>query len=219
MKALDLFLPLVLPYAPGCSDQMAYQALRQTAIDFCMRSALVQRITQSDIVADTQDYDITVPSDMVFSQVLGVGWQGQWLTPVSPDQVLSDVALIGAAIGIAEPLSGSPSFYFQKLPTDATVSLYPIPDTALTNGLTIKAAFFPAEDATTVEDALYDDYAAAIAAGALMRLVTTPNQMFTAPTMAPAYLATYERGVSAAKRQKQRGKLPSDLRVRPQRFA
>lgn len=217
--SFDSFLPYILPYAPGASDPVAYQALRDAAIDFCRRSLIVQRVAAQNVVATTQTYTVTVPTDMQFNRLLGVGWNGTWLPSVSPDDVENDTVLQGATIGTNVPQSGSPQQYFQKTPTDVTFGLFPIPDTSLANGLTVKAAFIPTMTCTALEDVLFNDYAEALAAGALMRLVVMPNQPFTAPSMAPAYKAVYEAGVNEAKRQREHGKLTSNRRVRPVNWA
>lgn len=215
-QTLDAFLPHVLPYAPGCSDLAAYQAIRDAAIDFCRRTGVVQRVSTNSVVAGTQDYTITVVTDMQLAAVQGAAYQGTWLTPVSPDQVESDTALRGVTIGTAVPQAGTPIFYFQKTPDVAALSLYPIPDTSVTTGLTVKASFMPTQTAATLDDLLLNDYAEAIGAGALTRLLAMPGQMFSG-NPAP-YLAAYERHINNAKRLKQRGKLPSNLRVNGQRF-
>lgn len=217
-KTLDQFLPFILPYAPA-DDLAAFQAIRHTAIDFCRRTGIVQTVTQKNVTATVEDVTLTVPTDMVLTRVLNMWWQGRELTPVSPDQVDSDVALVGVTIGTAVPQAGSPYYFFQKTPTAATISVYPIPDTTLANGFTIKASFHPTEAAASLDDSLYDDWGEVISAGAVMRLMMTPSQIYSAPKDAVQYRGVYERGVNQAKRQVNNGKLRSNLRVRPQAFA
>ena len=217
MKALNLFFPLVLPHVHGASDPALMQALRQTCIAFCKESDLVQRVTPTNITAAVQDYAIVVPADMVFLRVLGVGWQGQWLGSVNPQDVESDVVLTGVAIGTATPETGNPRAFFQKTPTAAGFSIYPIPNTTLANGLTVKASYYPTQAALAVEDVLYDEYAEAIAAGAAARLMRTPGQTYTAASTVNVDML-YAKGVSAARRHARFGKMPVEARVRPAAF-
>lgn len=218
MRALDLFLPLVAPVVMGAPEPLLLQALRMACIEFCRRTDTVQCIQAPvAVVAGTQDYAVTVPADMVLVRVLGAAWQGVWLVPVPPDDVTSDVALRGAAIGAAIPLSGAPRHFFQKTPDLSTISLYPIPDVALAGGLLIKASFCPTQAATQVEDALFDEWAEGIAAGAAARVLAIPGQGFTGSPAGPA--ARFERAVSEAKRQKMFGKMTAGARVQPRRFA
>lgn len=217
MKTLDNFLPYVVPSAFGVPEPMAIQALRFAAIEFCRRTDIVQRILTVNVVASTQDYAVAVPTDMVFSRVIDAFWQGNLLKPVAPASVEADTALRGATVGTALLRTGSPQFYFQKGPSDATLSLAPVPDTSLTGGLTIKASFVPTMAATQVEDVLFDEWCLTIASGALAYLQNIPGQPFSAPSGAAS--AMFNAGISQAKRVQIFGKLTAPLRVRPQRFA
>lgn len=217
--SFDSFLPYILPNAPGCTDVMAYQALRNTAIDFCRRTDIDQSIQAVSVAATTEDYTLIVPTDKSFSRLMFAGWQGIELLLAPPPDVRLDTALRGVTIGTAIPAAGSPKYAFNKTPTLATVSVYPIPDTSLASGFTFKASWFPALTALTLDDALYSDYAEVLAAGALARLVIMPSQLFTAPAAAAAFKDTYERGVQMAKRQAFRGRMASNQRVSPVAFA
>lgn len=215
---LDSALPYIAPYVLGASEPLMLQMLRLACIDFSRRTEVVQRIqAATDIVPGTQDYAVTVPTDMKLVRVLGVAWQGVWLTPIQPGDVRSDVALRGVTIGTAVPLSGAPRHYFQKALDGTTVSLYPIPDTALTGGLLIKAAFAPTIAAASVEDQLLTDWLDPIAAGAIARLQAMPGKEFSAdPTLR---MREYERGIGAAKRVLVTGRITDMGRVQSRRFA
>lgn len=218
MRALDLFLPLVAPYVLGAPEPLLVQGLRRACIEFCRRTDIVQRIqAPTNIVSGTQDYAVTIPADMKLTRVLGAAWQGAWLAPVPPGNVTSDVALRGAAIGTATPLSGDPRYFFQKTVDLDTISLYPIPSTLLAGGLLIKAAFCPTQTATTVDDTLFDEWADGIAAGAAAYVLAIPGQGFSGN---PAERAgRFERAISEAKRQELLGKMTAGVRVQPRRFA
>lgn len=217
MIALDSFVPFVLPYVMGAGDPALLKAIRDTCIDFCDRTDLVQRVTPQNIVANQEDYVVTAPTLMQLARVLAVFWQGRWLDVVVPDDVQSDVALTGVTIGTVQPLTGNPTKFFLKTPTASSVSAYPIPDTALTNGLTIKASFKPTQAADTVEDVLFNEYATEIGFGAAGRLMITPGQTYTSQA-ATGFLTAYERGVSKAKLRKLFGQNANNARVRPVPF-
>lgn len=217
MTSIDAFLPYIVYAVHACPQITIEQAIVRACNDFCRRTDVVQKILSPiDIVAGTSDYAVTTPTDMTLARVMGVAWQGKWLVPVPPDDVQSDVALRSATIGIAVPASGSPQFFFQKTTDLATVSLYPIPDTALSGGLFIKASFAPTLTALTVDDSLLNDWYEDIAAGALARLKAIPGQPWSADPARDA--ARFEHGVSNAKRQKMFGKLPSATRIQPRSF-
>lgn len=218
MTALDQFVPFVLPYVNGVGDPAMLKAIRDTCIDFCAQTDLVQRVLAQDITATVQDYTPAAPAQMQVVRVLAVMWQGVWFDVVAPDQVMSDVALRGVTIGTAIPLTGSPRCFFQKTPASAAVSLYPIPDTTLVNGLTIKASFTPTNAADSVEDVLYTDYPDTIGQGAAARLMMVPGQTYSSASSAVAFAMAYQRGLSTAKIQKYMGTAMHNLRVRPVRF-
>lgn len=217
MKLLDLFIPFVTYRVMGCPDPTALQAIRSTCIDFCRRTGIVERVLAGvDIVAAQEDYTVIVPTDMSLHRIVGVSWQGTWLTVVPPGDVRSAPALRGVTIGTSVPSSGTPQFYFQKTNEVAAISLYPIPDTALTGGLTIKASFKPLQTATTIDDQLFDEWCDGIAAGAVARLQAVPGLSFSSNS--PAARTEYEMAVSAAKRQVLAGKNLNGLRVQPRSF-
>jgi hypothetical protein len=216
MKSLELFIPLLLPYVYGAGDAAMLHALRQTCIELC-KTDVIQRVTSVDMVATTQDYTVTPPTDMSVNRVQAVMFQGIWLDFSAPSDVESDTALTGASIGTATLATGDPRMFFQKIATSTGFSLYPVPDTSLTNGLTVKASFIPTQTALTVDDTLYDDYGDAVACGAAVRLMNTPGQVFTSSdTKGPT--ETYRKGVAQATRQAVFGKLPVEARVHSRAF-
>ena len=217
MAALDALLPYLLPSVTGCSEPLALQTLRATAYDFCARTDLIQRVLVSDCVAGTQDYTITAPVDMELLRILSVSWQGQILTPVSPALVQQDIVLRGVTIGTAVPTSNSPTWYFQKTPTDSGFSLYPIPNATLASGLTVKASFGTSNTATTIDDVLFSDWADDLATGAMGTLMSMPGHMFSSRE-APAYTKLFNGAVTRGRRLQANGRLPGSLRVMPQRF-
>jgi hypothetical protein len=216
--AFSAFFPFVLPNANGVPDTLAEQAILHSAIDFCMQTDIIQQVLTASVVANQQDYTVVAPTDMKLARILFVGHEGRELVSVSPNEVYSDTALRGAAIGTAEPREGTPYCYFTKTPNTLTFSLFPIPDTALTGGLTVKASFAPTNTATTLDELLYDDWAEVIAFGALARLMSMPGQQFTSPAAA-SYGMAYRTAIAQGRRLKNQGQLPGSLRVTPRRFA
>ena len=219
MKALALFHPFVLPYADGCSVPMADQAVLSACIEFCSATQLVQRTSVDNVVAGWQDYDVEVPSQMVLVRLLRVFFKDMPLAPVPLHSVASGTATQGAAVGDAIlARSAGPTVYFTKDPTASEYSVYPVPDTAVPNGLTVRAAFAPARTAGQVDDVLFDDYAECIAYGALGRLLATPNMPFTDALSASRYLAAFRASRASAATLARTGQIVSSSRVTPVRF-
>jgi hypothetical protein len=219
MTPISSFYPWVMPYVPGCPDPLLDQAIRSAANDLSTRSDLVQRVIVADVVSGTQDYTIIEPTDFQYLRILSVGFQGTVLGPVSPDVVNSDVALRNVTIGTASPITGNPTWFFQKTPSDAGFSLYPVPNANLTGGLTVKVSFQPANTATTLDDILFSDWAEEIAAGAIAILMAMPGQQFSNTTAAEFYRKAAEAGIARAKRVSRNGKMVASQRVMPVSFA
>lgn len=197
---------------------MIDQALRSVCVDFCNRTLQVQTLTPLDVTADTADYVISVPTTMQLVKVMGVWYEDTWLSPTSVENVRTAVALRGA-IGSSTPSDGTPSTYFQDTPTSSSIRLYPVPDTTIASGLTVRAAFCPKRTATTVSDTLFEDWVDEIASGTIAKLCTMPGQTFTNKDIAQEHMAAYERAVRAASNLTRSGKAVASSRVQPVRFA
>lgn len=217
MATLTSFLPYVLPHVTGCPDPLAEQAVRSACIEFCEETLLVQEVSTQSSIASQQDYDIDVPTDMILVRVTGVFYGDTWLDPSSIENIRSGVALRGA-VGTATQTLATPTVYFQKTPNATTISLYPVPDTALANGLAIRAAFAPSRSATTVPDLLYDFWVEEIAAGAIARLKAIPGQPFSDPATVANYLLQFNEANRAGSIEARVGRVAAASRVRLTRF-
>lgn len=214
------FLPFVLPKVTMCPEPLALQAIKLSAIEFCRRTNIVRRVQSHSIVADTQDYTPTAVTDMLVCKVLDAWVEGRKLE--FADQVDDPTALTGAAIGSATLATGSPTHFFFKTPVQLTtgvakVSLYPVPDTAVTSGLTLRLAMQPDVACATVEDVLFDEFNEAIAHGALARIMVVPNQPYTSAN-AGNHRTMFLAACHEAKWQAQVGHGQGSLRVQPRRF-
>lgn len=217
MTTLDTFLPYVLPYVYGCPDVVALRALRMACTEFCRRTDAVQRVLPAvNVAANTQDYALTPPTDMLLARVLGVGWRDRWLNPVDTSEVQSFLALNGTAIDGVAPTAGDPAYWFQKTPDAATVSLHPIPVKALTAGLFIKASFYPTTSATSVDDWLFTEWVEDIAAGAVAKIRSQPGQPYSGDPM--PFQVRFYSAIGQARRMAIQGKGANSLRVRPRSF-
>jgi hypothetical protein len=197
---------------------LATQAIRNAAIDFCHASMLIQSLDAQDVVAGVSEYQINIPSSMVLSKVLGVMYIDTWLDPNTVESVRSGVVLQGG-VGEATVTNAAPTVYFQKNPTDTTVSVYPVPATTTTNGLLIRAAFAPSRSASSVPDILFENWVEEIAASAVSRLMALPGQTFSNPALVGAYAGVASAGQRSATIEARTGRVAAASRVRLTRFA
>ena len=218
MKALSSFFPFVIPFVDTCTSSMAEQAVLSACIEFCEKTLVVQRTYVDNVVVGFQDYDISVPGQMSMTRVIRVNYADKLLTPAPLQSVNSGLAMQGEDIGEYEVERGEPTTSFTQDPLAPSISLYPVPETALLNGLTIRAAFAPSRSATQVDDVLFDDYAEDIASGALSRLFAMPGQPFHNPSYAEAHTKTFSGAIRSAVSLARTGQVVASSRVRPVRF-
>lgn len=197
---------------------MAEIAVRNACIDFCHTTLLVQTVTTQNIVADQQDYNLTIPAESVLARVMKVFYGDTELAPNTVESVNSGVVVRGN-VGDATQRKDTPVVYFQRTPTVATISVYPLPATALTLGLGVRAAFAPTRTAANVDDSLLNYWAEEIAAGALYRLMSTPGQAFSDLSMAAFQKNKFDVGCRSASIQSRTGLIAAASRVEGRRFA
>ena len=213
MTPLRDFLPYVLPHAYGCPEPVAEMAIRDACIEFCGRSLLIQTVDTQSTTAGVAEYDVPAPAQQSLCQVMRVTLGASELKRTALDDVRHGAAMRAGLDTVVESQSGTPQMYYQTTPTAETVCLWPVPSTTGSNALAIRAAFAPTRTATSVDDALYDDWANEIASGALARLLAMPAQVFTNPKYAQAHEARFAGAIAAASTQARRGRLTGASRV------
>lgn len=218
MAALSKFLPYVLPHVAACPDVLAEQAVRSSAIEFCTATLLIQELSTYSVVAGVQDYEVDAPGSSTLVKILGVLYGDAWIKPNAVEGVRSGLALRGDVDGDTA-LEGTPFTYFQKTPTAAEISLYPLPSRSIADGLAIRAAFAPSRAASVVADELFESWVEEIAAGAISRLMLTPGQPFSNPALAGAHRAQFDLGTRRASIRARTGLVAASSRVQPARFA
>jgi hypothetical protein len=205
MKDLDAFLPNIRPYAPGVAEPAAFFAIRQAAIAFCERTRL-WRYEDEFTVAEDGCEAIVVPYGAVIHEIERADFNGKRLTPMTPgalDDLLPDWR---------SGLTGTPRYVTQTEPD--TIAL--VPKTAGT--VTLHLYLKPAQDADELPDFIVDQHRNVIAHGALMHILTIPNQSFTNPDMAAAYAASFERKLDSLFNANSRGQQRAPNRTKANFF-
>jgi len=213
MASYDLFLPYVLPDAPGCPEIAATQAIRSAAIDFCERSLILQRDHDPvTVVKNVIDYDFDPPiTGTLVTKLMRAWFERDELEVVAPDMV-SDPTVYNATFSNANPMTGKTKQIIQK--DERTFSVFPKPDATYANVLTMRVALKPTRTSTTCEDVLFEDYAEFIAHGAKARLCMTPGKSYTNPEVAALGNVMFMQGINRALQRAVRGHTRSSLSVR-----
>lgn len=208
----EQFLPEVLPEVPGCTDMLAVKAIRNACIEFCELSLLLQRdhdpVSVSALVGD---YDFEPPTGTLVTKVMSAWFRGSKLQTAVPDRV--DVASIfNPLYSGAEVSKGTPTHLIQK--DERTFTVWPVPETAEAQAITMRVALKPTRGSTTVEDVLYEDWAEVIAYGAKARLMAVSTYPFSNPEMASNQYVLFRQGITKAKSRALKGHGRGSLRVR-----
>lgn len=207
---LASFLPLVLPHAPGAPDIAAKQEILKAAIKFCDATRVWKAILSPiDIVAETATYAIPAPAGSQCVVVEEVYYDGTQITPKTPDQLKEQYANWMTKAGV-------PQFYFQLDPDNITLS--PIPENALADGLVIRGALKPILSATTLPDMLFNQYADPIASGAIAALCAAPGKPWTNPEVAAFRAQLFQEAIDKTKTKVSKAFVRAPNRVRLRTF-
>ena len=202
--AFSAFLPEVMPSVPGCTDILALNAVRNACIDFCS-STMYWQETQDPLTLTAADlpYTIDTPNGANALQPLSIMWNGLPLFPKSLDWLDANV------YDWRNRPSDTPRWYYQPDPN--TLVIVPAPVTSAT--ITIRIAYTPTRDSTSVVATTHQYYLEQIAAGALAKLVSIPGKPWSAPGAAGAYKKLFDVGVTAATIEANKSYDRSGLRV------
>jgi hypothetical protein len=197
MKTHSDFLDNVMPHVPSANVDMALLEIKNTIIDFCEKSLILQ--TTLDPIAgieNVSDYDLEPPKDKKVTKILKGWYKGRELTPVSFDEINTPGAY-NASAPDASVRFEDPRSVWQK---DAdTFSVYPIPNETLANAMTLVVALKPTRSTTSIDDVIYEDYAEIIAHGTLARMFMSHDKPYTDFKLASARQALYISGLNVAR--------------------
>lgn len=197
------FFSLVQPHVAGCPEITITAHIQQAATSFCDLSGVWRySIPDTDTVADTSDYVVTVPSGAEISDILYM--------------FMDDVPMTRVADGYfpfsRRATTGRPTHF--SVYQEDSVRLYRTPDGVYTFEGT--AILKPSAAATGVEDFIFKSYSQTIASGAISRLALIPGKEWSSPDLASAHHALFHRGVAHARVRDTR---QASLSVRPVGFA
>lgn len=216
MKTYDQFLDGVMPYVPSCPLEMAVHAIRETVVDLCERSLLIQRDHDPvDVIANTVDYDFDAPTGYKVAKIMRAWYKDQELIPTAPDDI-NDPSLYNQQLAGVTISKDAPKIIIQK--DDATFSVLPVPKDTLRGAITMRVALKPLRSSTSIEDFVFEDYAETVYAGARFRLLTVPAKPYTNPDLAMVNQNMYVAGVNAARQRAARGFVRANTQVQLRRI-
>ena len=197
MKSHDKFLDYVMPHVPGCTVNMALHEIKNTIIDFCEKSLILQEtLDPVTVVRNTQDYDLEPSKDRVVVKILKGWYKDKRLEAKGTDEI-NDPSVYSSVINDVTPTRGDPKIVTQKDPR--TYTLYPVPEETVTNAVTLRVACKPVRDSDTIDDFIYEDYADTIAHGTISRLAISQDKPYFNERLAVARESLYRAGLNVAR--------------------
>lgn len=189
MKSISLFLPYVLPDAPGCPTILAEREIVDSAIKFCRETQIIEEwVTKSAAAESSLSFSPADPVSMRAHMVMELFWNGVWLDPKTEDDM---------TMNLKDPdeAAVSPRRYIGV--RNGLVRLHPVPTVAGTAKARIST--LPVRGAQEFHDDLFDDWVEPIASGALSRLLAMPEKAWSAPTQSDYHAARFLQGIADAR--------------------
>jgi hypothetical protein len=208
MALLTRFYPYVTVDVPAAAIPSVEVAVRDTCIDFCERTLLLQvdhdPIT---VIAGESTYEFSPPDGYVVSKIMKMWLADEPIYPVAADYVDDSGYVERGSTYEADPCA-----YLQK---DArSFSLLPTPKETVRNGLVMRVAIKPTRETAEVDDVLYDDYAEIIGYGAKYRLLMSPGKEYSNPQLASAFKGLFDHGMSRARARMTKNHTRAQMAVR-----
>lgn len=210
---LDDFLPHLLPELPGCPDMIVKQQLLFGTIEFCQETHAWNEVQDPIQVLDRQyEIDVETPRDTRIVAVKDVWAANRKLRPVTMPQLFE-------LIPNWQTAEGSEPTYYNANIDYRTIRIYPIPNGANRQTLTMRVAYAPEMSATTIPDELSIKYWDALIGGAKARLMVMPGKSWSNPALAVYNRRLFDDGILKAKISALHDRVEGSLSVRPHPFA
>lgn len=190
MAPLSDFVPFVSPSLTDAPDTLIQQFVRQAAIAFSRELSILKDTVTVDLQANVHDYTFDVGNPCLFARSAG------------------EVRICGGRPlprlrTRPNPGECDPAGFWLNLPNEVYVIPHPRAD--VRDGLSIELILQPAQDASSLPRAFYDEFAELLADGALSRLLLLKDADWFDPRSAGIALKRYQKAVGSVRLMLQRG--------------
>lgn len=176
MDIADL-LPELLVDAPECPDATAKSAILGAAIELCTDSLVWNEIQDPIILIDEQPvYDIDTPAQAQVAAVMGAWLSGWPLRPKTLSEIVQQYPNWQAA-------SAPSPEYFNSVPGNSTIRVFPMPTNAQRASLTLRVAYSPIRTADELPDSLVTEHHELLMRGARAKLMLQPRKPWSDPKL------------------------------------
>lgn len=205
MTELDVFLPSIMPYAPGCPEPTAFAKILQAAQQFCERTRLWRDEDSFELTGDDCNV-MCAPDGATVFQIESASVGGVPLEPIAH-----------ADLNRLHPHwredDGSARYISQFMPDSVLIA----PGRA-TGTLRLTTILRPTDDAEMLPDFIAQQYRQVIADGALAEILMLPLQSFTDPDRAQFYALRFSSKLDALFHRNIKGQQRAPARTRPSFF-
>jgi len=181
----------------GVPPQIALDALRKTAIDFCTQSTIWEFHDEFVVQYNVADYPVNVPEGTRLASMRWVAINGYLLIPNTTGfrpaktgmRSLDPNSYYASGQGYTFTMDGRDTFWIAPKPVD----------TSCCDRVTWCAAIKPMQDVCWLPRGLVEDWNDALTSGAAYRLFTMPKQEWSNAGLAVQNLREYNRWVARAR--------------------
>ena len=210
------FFPNILTEAPGAAEVVVANAVRNACIEFCEKSLILQRDHDPvSLKKGVVDYDLEPPRGYIVVKVMKAWLEDAQLDPLAPDFV-REASVYNRLFSSYQDKSSTPRVYLQK--DERSVSVWNPPEKDYPNGLTMRVALKPTRASESIENVILEDYAEAIASGALSRLMMSVGKPYTNVEMAGVHKGLFQQAINVARARALHGQVRSNLSVKLRRI-
>lgn len=203
MIELDVFLPKIMPYAPGCPEPTALAAIITAAQTFCERTRLWRDRDQFNVTPASCNV-MCAPSGANVFEIESARLNDRALDPIS----LADLEFKHPTW---RQFSESEGRWITQVEPDTVMVIPPA-----TGTLELALILRPADDADQLPDFIGSLYRQCIADGALAEILMLPGQPFYAPDRAQYYAARFESKLGELTTRSIKGQQRAPIRTRAQ---
>jgi hypothetical protein len=181
----------------GVPPEIAEDAIRKTAIDFCTQTTIWEYENGFKTQYNVADYPIYTPEGSRLASMKWVAVDGVQLnssiTAGRPmflgTRSLNPNSFIGQGRGFTFTMDGRNVLWISPPPMDSQCCQY----------VTYCAALKPTQDACEIPEILYEDWNDALCSGAAFRLFSIPRQEWSSPGLAMQNAREYSRWLARAR--------------------
>lgn len=204
MTDLEVFLPSIMPYAPGCPEPVAFAKIVWAARELCRRSRAWRGCDSFEVTDGCKV--VCVPEGAELLEIETARWDEIPLEPIA----FADLEREHQRWRTDD---GNPKYI-----TQANMNSVALAPAGQSGTLHLSLYLTPAEGAEQLPDFLAAHYRSTIADGALGEILMLPMQSFTDPERAVFYAQRFASKLDQLSTRNIKGQQRAPARTRPQYF-